>query len=78
MSLPADNTLSKMEVDTVNISEVDQLEDVDDEFESDDEIAGDPNAFKIHEPLQPPEANLFTTQILHSMLIYRDILLGIV
>lgn len=55
---------SKMEVDSVNFPEVDELED---EFESEDEDAN-PDAFRIHEPLQPPQATLFTTQTLHSML----------
>ena len=56
---------SKMEVvDTGTIPEVDELED---EFDSEDEDPN-PNGFKIHEPLQPPQATLFTTQILHSML----------
>lgn len=55
---------NKMEIDSVKVPELDELED---EFESEDEDA-DPNAFKIHEPLQPPQATLFTTQILHSML----------
>ena len=53
-----------MNVDPVKFPEVDELED---EFESDDEDAN-PDAFRIHEPLQPPQATLFTTQILHSML----------
>ena len=54
-----------MEVGSVKIQEIDELED---EFESEDEDTN-PNAFKIHEPLQPPRAHLFTTQILHSMLV---------
>ena len=56
---------SKTEVDsaTFQFTEVDELED---EFESDDEDAN-PDAFRIHEPLQPPQATLFTTQVLHSM-----------
>lgn len=55
---------SKMEVDPVTVPEVDELED---EFESEDEDSN-PNGFRIHEPLQPPQATLFTTQVLHSML----------
>lgn len=55
---------SKMEFDPVTVPEVDELED---EFESEDEDPN-PNGFRIHEPLQPPQATLFTTQILHSML----------
>jgi hypothetical protein len=55
---------SKMEVDPVTVPEVDELED---EFESEDEEIN-PNGFRIHEPLQPPQATLFTTQVLHSML----------
>lgn len=56
---------SKMEVDPVTVpAEVDELED---EFESDEEESN-PNGFRIHEPLQPPQATLFTTQVLHSML----------
>jgi len=54
-----------MEVDQVKVQEIDELED---EFESEDEETN-PNAFKIHEPLQPPQAHLFSTQILHSMLV---------
>ena len=53
-----------MEFDPVTVPEVDELED---EFESEDEDPN-PNGFRIHEPLQPPQATLFTTQILHSML----------
>jgi hypothetical protein len=53
-----------MEVDSVKVPELDELED---EFESEDEDAN-PNAFRIHEPLQPPQANLYTTQALHGML----------
>ena len=62
----AQDMTSKTEVDSVTfpIAEVDELED---EFESDDEDAN-PDAFRIHEPLQPPQATLFTTQVLHSML----------
>ena len=56
---------SKMEVDSVKVPEVDELED---EFESEDEDI-DPNAFRIHEPLQPPQATLFTTEALHGMLV---------
>ena len=55
---------SKMEVDSVILPEVDELED---EFDSEEEDPN-PNGFRIHEPLQPPQATLFTTQILHSML----------
>ena len=55
---------SKMEVDPVTFPEVDELED---EFESEEEDPN-PDGFKIHEPLKPPQATLFTTQILHSML----------
>ena len=65
---------SKMEVDPV-FPEVDELED---EFDSEDEDPN-PDGFRIHEPLQPPQATLFTTQILHSMLgVYRSILLEII
>ena len=66
--------LSQMEVDSVKVPEVDELED---EFESEDEDAN-PNAFKIHEPLQPPQATLFTTQILHSMLVFLVVFTGII
>jgi len=55
---------SKMEIDLVTVPEIDELED---EFESEEEDTN-PNGFKIHEPLQPPQATLFTTQILHSMI----------
>lgn len=63
--MPQDNS-TKVEVESVKVPEVDELDD--DEFESDGENA-DPNAFRIHEPLEPPEATLYTTQILHGALV---------
>lgn len=66
---------SKMEVDPVILPEVDELEE--DEFESEEEDPN-PDGFRIHEPLQPPQATLFKTQTLHSMLGLCNILLWII
>ena len=64
-SIITQDMTSKMEVDPVTVPpEVDELED---EFDSEDEDPN-PDGFRIHEPLQPPQATLFTTQVLHSML----------
>jgi hypothetical protein len=65
---------SKMEVDPVILPEVDELED---EFDSEEEDPN-PDGFRIHEPLQPPQATLFTTRHLHSMSGLCIILLWII
>jgi hypothetical protein len=50
-------------------AEIDELDDGN--FESDNEKE-DVNTFKIRKPLQPPSANVFTTEHLHSSRLSRN------